>query len=36
MLFCGIALGHEDKLAPINSLRTERAGVPEFARFSGF
>ncbi len=36
MLFCGVALGHEDNLAPINSLRTDRAEVREFARFSGF
>lgn len=36
MLFCGIALGYMDPDAPINGLRTERAGVDEFARFKGF
>jgi len=36
MLFCGIALGHMDVLAPVNKLRTERAGVKNFASFKGF
>jgi nitroreductase len=36
MLFCGMALGFMDKEAPINTVRTERAPVDEFARFSGF
>ncbi|SDM03088.1 nitroreductase [Maricaulis salignorans] len=35
-LFCGIALGHADPLAPVNATRTERADVDEFARFAGF
>lgn len=35
-LFCGIALGHADPDAPINTTRTARAGVDEFARFEGF
>lgn len=36
MLFCGIALGYADLDAPINTLRTERAEVSEFAAFKGF
>jgi nitroreductase len=35
-LFCGIGLGHADPDAPVNTTRTERAGVDEFARFNGF
>jgi nitroreductase len=35
-LFCGIALGHADPDAPINTTRTDRAGVEEFATFEGF
>ena len=35
-LFCGIALGHAAPDAPINTTRTARAGVDEFARFEGF
>lgn len=35
-LFCGIALGHADPDAPINTTRTERAPVDEFAVFEGF
>tara|TARA_R110002096_G_scaffold74017_11_gene175307 strand:+ start:1965 stop:2639 length:675 start_codon:yes stop_codon:yes gene_type:complete len=35
-LFCGIALGHADPDAPVNTTRTERADVDEFARFNGF
>ena len=33
MLFCGMALGYSDDHAPINRLRTERAGLQEFAVF---
>jgi nitroreductase len=36
MLFCGMALGHGDEAAPINSWRAPRAPVDEFATFSGF
>jgi nitroreductase len=36
MLFCGMGLGHMDETAPINSLRTERAPLEEWATFSGF
>jgi nitroreductase len=36
MLFCGMALGYMDESAPINSLRTERAGLEEFATLRGF
>jgi len=33
MLFCGMALGHVDETAPVNSLRSERFTVDEFAKF---
>jgi nitroreductase len=33
MLFCGLALGYGDYSAPINRLRSDRAGVDEFASF---
>ena len=33
MLFCGVAIGYEDSAHPINSLRSERFGVAEFATF---
>jgi nitroreductase len=33
MLFCGIAIGHEDPDHPANRLRTERAPFDEWARF---
>lgn len=33
MLFCGIAVGHPDPAAPINTLRTERMPVDQFATF---
>jgi nitroreductase len=36
ILYCGMALGHADMEAPINSLRTEREPVEAFARFRGF
>lgn len=36
MLFCGIALGHADEAAAINSWRAPRAALAEFASFSGF
>lgn len=36
MLFCGVGLGWMDDSAPINTLRTERADVAEFATFQGF
>ena len=36
MLFCGMALGYRDESAPINSLRTERAPLAEFAVLRGF
>jgi nitroreductase len=35
-LFCGIALGHADPDAPVNTTRTTRAGVDDIARFEGF
>jgi len=36
MLYCGMALGYADARAPVNSLRSERAPVEEFATFIGF
>jgi nitroreductase len=36
MLFCGMALGYRDEAAPVNRLRTDRAGLEEFATLRGF
>ena len=36
MVFCGMALGHGDPAAPINSWRSTREGLDGFASFSGF
>ena len=36
MFFCGMALGYMDESAPINTLRTERAQLDEFATLRGF
>lgn len=36
MLFCGVALGHADMEHPINSFRTDRAEVDDFADLKGF
>lgn len=36
MLFCGIALGYADEDAAINSWRSPRVPLQEFATFSGF
>jgi nitroreductase len=36
MLFSGMALGYRDEAAPINTLRTERAPLAEFATLRGF
>ncbi len=33
MLFCGMAIGHPDPSAPINTLRSERMPLDEWARF---
>jgi nitroreductase len=35
-VICGLSLGYEDKGAAANRLRTDRAPVAEFTRFSGF
>lgn len=35
ILVCGMALGYEDKSAPINNYRTPREPIAEFARFLG-
>ena len=35
MFFCGMALGYRDENAPINSLRTARAELEEFATLRG-
>lgn len=36
MLFCGMALGFADEMAPINSWRSTREPLGSFATFSGF
>jgi len=36
MFFCGMALGYMDEEAAVNSLRTERARLEEFATLRGF
>ena len=36
MLCCGMALGYMDESAPVNQLRTRRAGLDEFATLKGF
>lgn len=33
MMFCGVAIGHADPGAPVNSLRSERMPFEQFARF---
>ncbi|GGH08556.1 NADH dehydrogenase [Glycocaulis albus] len=36
IVYCGLALGHADKSAKVNQLRSRRAEVDEFASFEGF
>ena len=36
MVVCGIALGHPDTQAPVNTFRTERCALSEFTSFRGF
>lgn len=36
MIYCGLALGWPDPDASVNTLRSDRAGVDEFATFRGF
>ncbi len=36
MLCCGMALGYMDESAPVNGLRTRRAGLDDFATLRGF
>jgi nitroreductase len=36
MVYCGMSLGYPDPAAAVNRLRSERAGVEEFATFRGF
>ena len=33
LLFCGMAIGHADESAPVNSLQSERMPVGEWATF---
>jgi nitroreductase len=35
MVFCGMAIGHADETAPVNTLVSERASVEAFATFHG-
>lgn len=36
MIWCGMALGHPDRDAPVNTLRTERAELSEVVEWHGF
>ncbi|MET1077277.1 MAG: nitroreductase [Pseudomonas sp.] len=36
LVYCGMALGYADASAAVNQMRSERAPVEDFARFSGF
>ncbi|MFK8014296.1 MAG: nitroreductase [Gammaproteobacteria bacterium] len=36
MLFCGVAVGYEDKDMPVNQWRTERAPLDEFVQWHGW
>lgn len=36
MIYCGMALGYADDSAAVNTLRSDRASVDEFATFRGF
>lgn len=36
MFFCGMGLGYMDTSAPINTLRTDRADLSEYAHIEGF
>lgn len=36
MIYCGMALGYADPTAKVNTLRSDRAAVDEFATFRGF
>jgi nitroreductase len=36
IVVCGVALGHEDRAAPANALRTPRVAAADFASFRGF
>jgi nitroreductase len=36
VIYCGMAIGHPDPAAPINSLRSRRAEVDDFTTFVGF
>ena len=36
MVYCGMALGYSDETQPVNSLRSTRAEVDEFATFHGW
>ncbi len=33
MLFCGVSIGYADEAAPINSVRSERMAIGDWARF---
>jgi nitroreductase len=36
MIYCGMALGHADESAPVNTLRSDRASLDEIVEFNGF
>ena len=33
MLFCGMSIGYQDKDAPVNSLKSNRRDIDEWAKF---
>ena len=35
MLFCGMAIGYEDRDAKVNRMASDRAPLEQFARFIG-
>jgi nitroreductase len=36
LLFCGLAIGHRDEAAPVNTFQRERVPLEEHVRFEGF
>ena len=36
VVWCGVSLGEADRSSPVNSLRSRREELDQFARFEGF
>ena len=36
VIWCGVSLGEPDRSAPVNTLRSRRDELEQFARFEGF